>query len=154
MVSVVKYGLYHNNELCAVIGFSKSRSIIGKTKVDDENTWELVRYCSIGVVVGGLSKLIKHFKKNYNPSLIRTFSDNAWNTGNSYKVVGFEKVRETPPGYWYYKVGDTAMQHRSNFTKKKLVEKGFDASLTEDQIMKDLKYYTIVTGNQIGRAHV
>lgn len=143
VVSAVKIGLFSGDNLVAVIGFSKSRSIIGKKNTDDENTWELLRYCSVGVVVGGLSKLLTYFKKLYKPTLIRTFSDNSWNTGKSYEVVGFKKVKETTPGYWYYKIGDTSMQHRSNFTKKKLIKLGFDHNSTESEIMKQMKYYKL-----------
>lgn len=141
--SSVKLGLFYNDELIAVAGFSKTRSIIGKKKTDTEHTYELIRYASIGNVVGGASKLLKYFIKQYSPEVIRTYSDNMWNTGKLYTSIGFLYVGETKPGYWYVKKNTNKMLHRSNFTKKKLIAQGHHAQLTERDIMSSLNYYKI-----------
>lgn len=142
-MSSARLGLFYNNELVAVAGFSKTRAIVGRRKSDTDSTYELVRYASTGNVVGGASKLLKYFIKTYSPTLIRTYSDNMWNSGNMYSAIGFTYVKETKPGYWYVKKNTDKMLHRSNFTKKKLIEQGHPAELTEKDIMSNLNYYKI-----------
>jgi hypothetical protein len=64
---------------------------------------------------------------------IISYSDNRWFNGNMYHLLGFKKMSETI-GYFY-----TNYKHRfnrMNFQKHKLVREGFDASLTEWEIMQ------------------
>lgn len=123
----IKLGLEYDGKLVAVMTFSKSRY------VKDCNAWEMIRFCSTHNVVGGASKLLSHFKTMISNSEIISYSDNRWFNGNMYHLLGFKKMSETI-GYFY-----TNYKHRfnrMNFQKHKLVKEGFDASLTEWEIMQ------------------
>jgi hypothetical protein len=130
----IALGLFNDTELIAVMTFSKSRSGIGKAR---DNCYELVRYATQYDIPGGASKLLSYFRKEYNSDII-SYSDNSWSNGSMYRAIGFELENEQPPSYWYYRPRDTKLMHRYNFTKFKLVEKGYDASKTERQITKEI----------------
>jgi len=127
-----KYGLFFENNLVATMSFSKSRFT--------KNAYELVRYCSSGTVVGGASKLFKHFISELNPTEIVSYADRCWSNGNLYKSLGFMEIttHENNVGYWYLKNG--IRYHRASFTKKRLVKMGHDPMMSEPEIMKQLGY--------------
>jgi hypothetical protein len=131
----IKYGLMHNGDLVAFMGLSKMRPALGHKQ--QEGSFELVRYTTSKQVVGGASKLLSHFKKNQNWTSITSYSNNEWSHGGMYAKLGFDFVRETKPGYWYVHPREEKMLHRYAFAKHKLVEKGFDANLTETEIVKE-----------------
>ena len=123
----IKLGLEYDGKLVAVMTFGKSRY------VKNCNSWEMIRFCSTHNVVGGASKLLSHFKTMITDAEIISYSDNRWFNGNMYHLLGFKKMSETI-GYFY-----TNYKHRfnrMNFQKHKLVREGFDASLTEWEIMQ------------------
>ena len=70
--STIYYGAYYQDKLIAVMSFLK----IDKNK----NEWELTRFASdynyICCGVGG--KLFKHFTREYNPILVKSFADRRW----------------------------------------------------------------------------
>jgi len=126
----VSYGLHHRGDLVAVMTFGRSRYH------NTENAWELIRYCSIGTVVGGASKLFKQFMNDYNPSEIVSYANRCWSyDGGLYKALGFTNVTESDRNVGYYYIKNNKRHHRSSFTKKRLVEMGYDESLTEETIM-------------------
>ncbi len=127
-------GLYHQNELAAVMTFSKARIAIGKKKTG----YELVRFASKTRVVGGAGKLLKYFINNFSNEEIFSYSNNEWSNGKLYNSLGFELVREIPPSYWYLKPREEKLVHRFNFSKQKLIAMGYDATLTEKQITKSM----------------
>jgi hypothetical protein len=130
-----KFGLFHNAILVAVMSFSKSRY------TSDE--FELIRYCSIGTIVGGAGKLFSFFIKTHNPSKIISYANRCWSDGGLYKTLGFVNTTKDDynTGYWY--IRKYIRYHRSTFTKKRLVNAGYDASLTEGEIMKEAGYLKI-----------
>jgi len=130
-----RYGLYLGDMLVALTTFSKPRVGMGKASSD---SIELVRYASKHRVTGGVSKILKHFINKHKPSLIISYSDNEWSTGNVYNVVGFTLAREIPPSYWYLKPREEKLVHRYNFANHKLVEQGHDPSFTEREITKSM----------------
>ncbi|KXX72596.1 hypothetical protein [Flammeovirga sp. SJP92] len=96
--SKIKLGLYKGEKLMAVASFS------GKRKINDRNglphqSYELIRYCNLNyhTVVGGLSKILKHFIKTYSPDDIMTYTDSDWSMGESFIKLGFEKIDHTSP---------------------------------------------------------
>lgn len=143
------YGLYHNNELVAVMTF-------GKGRYKKYDCIELIKFCSKGNIVGGASKLLNQYIKDYKPTSILSYADRCWSNGNLYKKLGFgdctEDIRNT--GYWY--VNGFKRIHRSNLTKSKLIKMGYDASLTEEEIVTNhLKYLKIYDcGNFIFRLDI
>lgn len=137
----VKYGLYYNDELVSVMTFGKLRKSLGSKHVDGE--WELIRFCNkLNInVIGGASKLFKHFIKEHNPQKIISFSDNRFFSGKMYEVLGFKFDSYTKPSYFY--VINGVRHHRFNFRKDILVKDGFDPNKTEHQIMLERGYYRV-----------
>jgi hypothetical protein len=140
-VSQIGYGLVEDNMLVAVMTFSKNRSGIGKKRSDTD--YELVRYASSKTVVGGASKLLKHFIKMHSPTNIVSYSDNQYSIGALYKQLGFLLEHENKAGYWYFNPATKKQYHRYQFTKHKLIKDGFDPDKTEAQIMKERGFLKI-----------
>ena len=71
VTSSVGLGLYTGSgELVSLMTFGKMRSTIGSSKSDSADIVELVRFCNLKnySVVGGASKLFKHYIREYSPS--------------------------------------------------------------------------------------
>ena len=130
--SSIKIGLYYENELVSLMIFGKKRK-----------NMELIRFCNKlnTNVIGGSSKLFKHFTKNYKFDTIESFSDTSLFDGKMYSNLGFEFIHNTNVNYHW--VVDGIRRHRFSFNKKSLVNKGHDINLSESEIMKSLGYYKI-----------
>jgi len=124
--SIIKYGLFYQDELVSVIGFGKSR-------FDKKHTHELLRYCNkINIsVVGGFSKLLKYSRENNDLNSIVSYCDLRLFDGKMYEKAGFIFSHQTTPGYVYYKSG--IVRNRQYFQKHKLADlfTNFDPELTE-----------------------
>ena len=128
------YGLYHKGELVSLMTFGKTRQQ-RKYNEDYDNTWELLRFCNKldTSVVGGGSKLLKHFISEVKPHRIVTYADKRWSVGNLYERLGFAHTHDSKPNYFYV-VG----QHRENrfkYRKGELVRQGYDPNKSEHEIM-------------------
>lgn len=136
--SSVKLGLFYRSRLIAVITFCKNRKALGKSHIEGE--WELSRYATLAHfnVTGGAGKLLKYFERNWKPKKITTYADRRWSQGNMYKKLGFTKIRESTPNYWYFYQSGLKLYHRFNFRKQELPKKldTFDENLTEWENMK------------------
>jgi hypothetical protein len=99
----IKLGAFYNNELLAVMTFS--RPSIAKGYRPDKNKYELHRFCSKlnFKIIGIASKLLKYFKVNYAFSTLYTYADRRWSIGNLYDKLGFTFSYNTKPNYWYFK---------------------------------------------------
>lgn len=97
----VKLGLYYKNELVQIASFNKARTY-GNNGVD-KYEWEWIRGClsSNNKVIGGTSKLLKHFIDTYKPKSILCFSDYNLFSGKGYEEAGFEFVGYTGPDKFY-----------------------------------------------------
>jgi hypothetical protein len=137
----VKIGLYEENDLVAIMTFGDLRVNLGATK--KEGNYELLRFCNKlnTTVVGGASKLLKHFTRNYNPKSIISYADRRWSEGNVYEKIGFNKVSTSKPNYFYTK--GTVRENRFKYRKSELVKAGFSKEKTEKQIMTEQGYYRI-----------
>lgn len=91
-----KVGLYYNNKLVMLVTYGKSRF---SKKYD----FEIYRVCTEpGIsVVGGLSKLMTHIKKQHNNKKFITYCDRAKSNGNGYIQAGFKFIKSTGPGYFW-----------------------------------------------------
>ena len=98
----IKIGAFYNDELVSVMTFSKPSLAKGYRK-HKEGVFELHRFCSKlnYRVVGIASKLLKHFKRNYDWSEIFSYADRRWSDGNVYEKLGLSFIGETQPNYWY-----------------------------------------------------
>lgn len=130
--SSIRLGLEHDNKLVSVMTFGKMRF----SKQREE--YELVRFCTSKntVVVGGGSKLLKHFIEKYSRNII-TYSDCMVGDGDSYLKMGFEFSHMTDPGYfWVSPSGE--VQSRMKYQRHKLesiFNEKYPESETEDSIM-------------------
>lgn len=149
--SPIRLGLFvkDSEELISVMTFGKMRNSIGTGKEDLSNCYELVRFCNLlnTSVVGGASKLFKHFVSQYQPAQIRSFSDRAHTSGKLYSLLGFNEIRRSEPGYvWVDMKTDTAY-HRINAQKrnlKKFLHDGsIDLSKTETEIMTNYGFVQV-----------
>lgn len=88
-----RYGLFHQGELVSVAVFSGGR--IMQTLGPNYRSFELIRFCHKGdvLVVGGLSKLLKSFIKDFAPQDIMTYTDRDWSSDDSsLQTIGFKPV--------------------------------------------------------------
>ena len=138
----IKLGAFYDNELVAVMTLGNRRVAMGK-KTSEVDEYELLRFATNKRVVGIASKLFSYFVKEYHPQKITTYADRRFSVGNLYEKLGFTKVSETQPNYWYFKIDNTNKRwHRFNFRKQELPKKleTFDINLTEFQNMVNNGY--------------
>jgi hypothetical protein len=104
----VSYALHHEGRMVACITVAPSRY--------DTLQWELLRYASVGRVIGGFAKLFKSFVTDYAPKNIVSYCDLRWGTGELYRKNKFNLERITEPDYWWTngdnKVSRYSMQNR------------------------------------------
>jgi hypothetical protein len=126
--SKVNLGLYYDNVLVSIMTFGK-RPILNKSE------YEMLRFCNKlnTNVVGGASRLLKYFIKNFQPNEIISYADRRWSMGNMYEKLGFEFIENTEPN-WFI-INGKNREHRVKYQKHKLIEMGFDKNKTADQIL-------------------
>lgn len=139
--SSVRLGLYYQDELVSLMTFGKIRRTIGANK--DVDGWELIRFCNAlnTSVVGGASRLFKHFVDTYHPEVVLSFSDRAHTTGKLYQTLGFTEKSRSAPGYvWVDELTDVAYNRvnaQKHNLKKFLNDDNIDLTKTEAQIMEE-----------------
>jgi hypothetical protein len=135
--SKIKLGLYHDNELVAVMTF-------GKPRFNKEYEWELLRFSNKlnTTVVGGASRLFSYFTKMQNTTSVISYADLTWGMGNVYKTMGFEFSHLSPPNYSYL-IKDRVSRYQYQKHKLKTILTRFDESSTEEENMKLNGYYRI-----------
>lgn len=114
--SKIYYGLYHSNELVAVMTFGISR-------FNKKYTWELLRFSSKRgyTIVGGFSKLLGYFRKTYTGSII-SYADRTYSNGNVYIKNGFTLLSVNPPAYSYINSKYDMRINRQSLSKKRILE--------------------------------
>lgn len=144
--STYKYGLYYRDELVALMTFSKENNASSKNK----SGWTLLRFCNKlnTHVVGGAQRLLTRFCKDHPTGDIISFASHDISNGHLYEVLGFEYIGEMQACYWYVHNQSHQRFHRSSFMKKDLVKKGYNPSLTEEQIMMQTDYLRIYDSGQ------
>lgn len=92
----ITYGLFYKNQLVQLMSFSKTRYNKNLKNKDD---WEIIRGCpgSNNIVIGGVSKLFKHFIKNNNPNHIFSYCDFNKFDGHGYEAIGMKFIGYTGP---------------------------------------------------------
>ena len=135
----VKLGLYYKDELVQLMSFSKSR-------FNKNYDWENIRSSAKinSIIVGGFSKLLKHFRKNYEGSII-SYVDVRYFTGAGYIKNGFTVLRHNKPNYFYFKQDTLLLESRNKYQKHKLskILDSYDAKLSEYENMVNNKYLRI-----------
>lgn len=141
--SKICYGLMSDDELVFAMSFAKYR-------FSKSDSWEIVRMaskknCSVS---GGMSKLLNHFIKEYNPKSILSYADRRISQGKSYEALGFNKIRTTRFGYCYYKPR-TGVIPRQHLMKSRLKKLGYDSNKTEDDIAKEMGLFKLCDAGHI-----
>lgn len=144
-LSPINYGAYYDNILVGVMSFTNNRGM--NKGVNDSSVFVLNRFAtSSDYVINGLAnKLLKRFINDYNPKKIISFADRRWtldSSNNLYTKLGFEHVGNTKQSYYYFKrTNSNDRFHKFRFSKKKMVKKyGFDNSMTEWEMVKELGF--------------
>lgn len=109
-------GLFYEDMLIEVMTF-------GKPRFNSHFEWELIRLCTVSGkrVLGGAEKLFKYFLKNWNPSSIISYCDNAKFSGEVYKKLGFLlRSQGNPSRHWWNP------KTKTHVTDNGLRMKGFD----------------------------
>lgn len=134
--SLIKLGLYHNDELVSIMSFGNLRKSLGSTKKD--GVYEMLRFCNKlnTSVIGGGSKLFKFFINKYQPTEVISFSDKRYFTGSIYPLLGFQYEKDTKPNYFYI-TDYLVRENRFKFRKDVLVKDGYDENKSERQIMEE-----------------
>ncbi|MCQ2210871.1 MAG: hypothetical protein MJZ34_11310 [Paludibacteraceae bacterium] len=141
--SKYRYGLFNDNELVAIGSFGKSRF---------ENEMELLRYCSkSGIsVIGGMKKIVAHFKKTNHIDEVISYADRRYTA--SFNNVYGTPIGKTRIGYYYF--DGHRLYNRLNFQKHKLKDNPltkdfYDDALTESEICMLSSLYKIYDLGQL-----
>lgn len=139
----IAIGLLYDNEIVMLATFGKPRKLMSKKS---ESSYELLRLCTKKgmTVVGGFSKIMKHFGMSHNES-VYSYVDLCWSDidNKGYKNAGFAYDSYTGPTYYWMISGKR--YNRLQFTKDRLAKLGYDPKKSESEIMhedmKALKVY-------------
>lgn len=115
--TIVSLALCFDQEIVQLMTF-------GKPRYNKNYEWELLRLCTKSslTVVGGASKLFKHFISTFNPSSIISYCDNAKFTGDVYSSIGMTLVDQGhPTKHWSY-----MKDPKIHVTDNLLRQRGFD----------------------------
>ena len=134
-----RLGLYYDDELVSCMGFSIPRFA-------SDCDIELVRFANAKYtsVVGGASKLLKHFMRLNEGKSIVSYADRRLSSGNLYKQLGFKFSHHSRPSYFYTKDGLNVLSRYA--TQRKHLPKllnDFNQSLSEALNMKNNGYSRI-----------
>lgn len=124
-VSSINYCLIHNDEIVSVMSFKDIKN----------ETYELQAFCNIldTIIIGGFTRLLKHFISDFSPIRIVSYIDKRWDNGKMLENNGFKHIRDKGPDYSY--VIGHKREPKAKYNKKKLIEQGFDDAKTEHEIM-------------------
>lgn len=92
----VTYGLYYQDQLRQLMSFSKTKY---NKNLKGDNEWEIIRGCpgSNNIVVGGVSKLFKHFIEQNKPDKVFSYCDFNKFDGKGYEAIGMRFMGYTGP---------------------------------------------------------
>jgi len=142
--SKIKLGLYYENKLVACMGLGNLRANLGN-KNKPKNYYELIRYCTLldNNIIGGASKLMKYFERNYKPELLISYADNDYSNGNLYNKLGFIDKGFTNISYSYFNPKSQILENRFKYRKSELINMGYDPNKTEFEITHEMGLYRI-----------
>jgi hypothetical protein len=124
-------GLYSDNELIMCISYKKYKNGIDISR--------LATKCGY-IVVGGLSKLLKHIEKTEKPEFIQSFVDLRYATGYSLEKLGFKRESVTLGWKWTDGFNTYNRLHcRANMDSR---------GLTEAEHAKEMKLFKIYDAGQ------
>ena len=134
----INLGLFYNDELLEVMTF-------GKPRYNKHYEFELLRLCTKKYysVIGGASKLWKCFCQKYSPKSVISYANRRFSNGNIYETLGFIKLSESKPNYWYVKNGEMFSRVQCQKHKLKTFIENYDENLSEVDNMLNNGYFRI-----------
>ena len=126
------YGLCNEkNEVYSIMTFGKSR-------FDKNIEYELLRFCNLKntSVIGGASKLLKHFERVIDPKSLVSYAKRDWSQGKIYEKLGFVFKYNTEPSIFWVDSKKITIHSRQKFQKHKLKDIpnfDFNEKLTADE---------------------
>jgi len=99
--------------------------------------WEIIRYANKSgtTVVGGFTRLLKHFIKTQKPEFIMTYADRRYSIGSIYLLNGFKLIDITKPGYFYWKNGQSLSRQKCQKNKLRKLLPVYSEKLSETDNM-------------------
>lgn len=130
--SSIRYGLYYEDELVAVMTF-------GKPRFSKKYDYELLRFASkIGLhVTGGAGKLLAYFRRSHEGSII-SYADRRYSVGNLYEKLGFAKKGVSKPNYFWLKNGRMLTRYQCQKHRlASIIGDAFEETKTEVENMQN-----------------
>ena len=135
----VYVGGFYKEELVALAAFRKSGE-----------DYTLVRYATSAHVVGGHSKLVSYFERNYSYVDLITFADLTFGSGNLYRKTGWIEDKLLPPDYSYLVRGER--KHKFGYRLKRFrddPELVFEEGKTERELAQMNKLLRVYDAGKI-----
>lgn len=125
--SNVAFGLRHAGNVVCIMSFNKH----------NKYGWEITRFANkLNVsVVGGASRLFKHFLAKYKPDTVLSYADRRFSDGGLYKSLGFDMDGVTQPNYFYVMNNELLSRHKFQKHKLRGQLQIFNESLSESENM-------------------
>lgn len=142
--SAICYGLFYHESsnntdyLVSAMSFCKQRNNLGNK---NQSNWELLRFCNLKsfCIIGGASKIFKHFINKFEPKIIISYADRRWSIKNEhtlYEQLGFKFDSFTKPSYFY--IDNDKRINRFSLRKDIMVSKyNCNPELTEYECVKE-----------------
>lgn len=114
----ITYGLFYENKLVQLMSFSKTKY---NRNLKNNNEYEIIRGCpgSNNIVIGGVSKLLKHFIREHKPTKIFSYCDFNKFNGKSYEKVGMKFDGYTGPDKTWIINGQPVKRNPSKYHEYK-----------------------------------
>lgn len=111
------YALFWKGKMVACMRFVLGANDRGAGAAN--RVWTLGRYATRITVAGAASRLFKAFVQEYNPPVVKSFSDNRFFEGGMYEQLGFVLEAEVTEDYqvWSPKIG---MRPKSHYQRRQL----------------------------------
>ncbi len=142
----VNIGLYdQDGVLRALLGIGRKNH--GSRVSLPDGTWDIQRYATLGVIVGGFTKLLAHAETLVPVDTWTSWSDNDISDGGMYQAAGFTVDKRQAPSYSY--VGRKTKWervHRSTYTKQRFIndpDLTYQSGQTEHEAALTNKLYRI-----------
>ena len=142
----VNIGLYdQDGVLRALLGIGRKNH--GSRVSLPDGTWDIQRYATLGVIVGGFTKLLAHAETLVPVDTWTSWSDNDISDGGMYQAAGFVVDKRQAPSYSY--VGRRTKWervHRSTYTKQRFINNPdltYQSGQTEHEAALANKLYRI-----------
>jgi endogenous inhibitor of DNA gyrase (YacG/DUF329 family) len=140
----IYYGLEYDNKIVSTMSF-------GIPRFNKKYDCELIRFCSLRntQVVGGASKLFKHFNKKNNISKIISYANLRYSSGDIYEKLGFKKLSISKPNYFYSNSNNILTRYMCRKNKLSKILDNYNEEYTEEENMLQNGYYKLYDSGNI-----